>query len=34
MSLKMSQHLTNVYIQGKIEIKVSLDITVLYEKLL
>ena len=34
MSLKMSQNLTNVYIQGKIEIKVSLDITVLYEKLL
>jgi len=33
MSLKMSQNLTNVTIQGKIEIKVSLDITVLYEKL-
>ena len=27
----MSQNLTNVYIQGKIEIQVSLDITVLYE---
>ena len=34
MSLKMSQNLTNVYIQGKIEVKVSLDVTVLYEKLL
>ena len=30
----MSQNLTNVYIQGKTEIKVSLDITVLNEKLL
>ena len=32
MSFKMSQNLANVYLQGKIEIKVSLDITVLYEK--
>ena len=34
MSLKMSQKLTNVCIEGKIEIKVSLDITDLYGKLL
>ena len=34
MSLNMSQNLTNVYIQGKTEIKVSLDIAVLYERLL
>ena len=33
MSLKMSQNLTNVYNKSKMKIKVSLDITVLYKKL-